>query len=98
MQTEMDPIVREVGAQSFHYGSGSTYGSLAFIRHLHVRSTTLLDSLHTEVDVEPKTFGSGCSSFAFVDNVGDVQWTQVHTLDKEVQDPPPSPIPPSTLL
>ena len=35
---------------------------------------------------------------SFFDNIKDVQWTQVHTFDKEVQDPPPSPIPPFALM
>ena len=51
-----------------------------------------------KVDTESKTLGSRCPSFAFVDNVEDIQWTQVYILDREVQDPPPSPIPPFALL
>ena len=56
MQTEMDSSDRELNAQPVHYGSGSTSGSLTFIHHLDVGRTTLLDSLYTKVNAEPKTF------------------------------------------
>ena len=54
MQTEMDPIVKELGAQPFYCGSGSTSRSPAFICHLHAGSMTLLDSLHMKFDAESK--------------------------------------------
>ena len=80
----MDPIKRQMDAKPVDYGLECRSRSFAFVHYLETRSKSLLDSIHREVDTESNTLRSGCTSFAFLHNIGNAHATKVDTIDMQV--------------
>ena len=70
-QIEMDPIQRQLNAKPLDCGLGSIFRSFAIVQDLDVDTTTLLDSMHKEVDAKSNNLGFGFGSFSILHNIGD---------------------------
>ena len=94
-QAETDPVQRQFNAKPLDCGLASRSKSFAFVHDLEAGTRSLLGSMHREVDAKSNNLGSGFGSFAFLHNVGDSQWTELDTIERQVQNPLLGPIPPS---